>query len=342
MNVNNYLNGKCVTITGGTGSFGTAMLHRLLKTEVSEIRIISRDEKKQEDLRLRTFDSRVKFIICDVRDLVALRSALQGSDVLFHAAAMKQVPTCEFNPTEAVKTNILGPLNVVECMKEIGNIDAVFLSTDKAVYPINAMGISKAMMEKIVLSQARHDHLNTTRFMCTRYGNVMASRGSVIPLFVKQMLTNSPVTITDPSMTRFLMTLEESADLVVHAFEHGVTGDTFVLKSPSCTVETLVNSIAQVLGVDPIKKIIGVRHGEKNYETLIGREEMSRAIEGERYFRIPIADGSMNYHNSDIDPKLFSNTNEYNSSNTQILVIEDVVQKIRPIVEHISNNLSLY
>ena len=178
--------------------------------------------------------------------------------------------------------------------------------------------------------------------MCTRYGNVMASRGSVIPLFVKQMLNNSPVTITDPSMTRFLMTLEESADLVVHAFEQGISGDTFVLKSPSCTVETLVNSIAQVLGVDPIKKIIGVRHGEKNYETLIGREEMSRAIEGDRYFRIPIDDGSMNYHNSNLDPKFFSNTNEYNSSNTQILGIDEVVQKISPIVQHIRDNLSLY
>jgi len=342
MKSNGYLTGKSVSITGGTGSFGSAMLQRLLKTEVREIRIISRDEKKQEDLRLRTSESRLKFVICDVRDMVALRGSLQGTDVLFHAAAMKQVPTCEFNPTEAVKTNILGPLNVVECMKEIGNIDAVFLSTDKAVYPINAMGISKAMMEKIVLSQARLEHLKSTRFMCTRYGNVMASRGSVIPLFVKQMLSKSAVTITDPTMTRFLMTLEESADLVVHAFEKGRTGDTFVLKSPSCTVETLVDAIGQVLDITPNKRIIGVRHGEKNNETLIGREEMSRAIEGDRYFRIPIDDGSMNYHNSDLDPKFFSNTNEYNSANTEILGTEQVVVKIRNIVEHIRNNLALY
>jgi UDP-glucose 4-epimerase len=286
---------KTLLITGGTGSFGNAMLRRTVRSDVAEIRIFSRDEKKQDDLRKRYASEKLKFYIGDVRDYSALLTATRGVDMIFHAAALKQVPSCEFHPIEAVKTNILGTENVLEAAIANGVKRVVCLSTDKAVYPINSMGISKAMMEKIMVAKSRNAGPDT--LMCgTRYGNVMASRGSVIPLFVEQIRAGRPLTITDPAMTRFMMSLEEAVDLVTYAFEHGRNGDIFVQKAPAATVETIAHAVCQILGrPDHEIRVIGTRHGEKLYETLLSREEMVAAEDLGSYYRIPADLRDLNY-----------------------------------------------
>lgn len=318
--------GKTLLITGGTGSFGNAVLKRFLNSDIKEIRIFSRDEKKQEDMRISLNSEKVKFYIGDVRDYDSIFQAMQGVDFVYHAAALKQVPSCEFYPMQAVKTNVLGTENVMQAAKLSGVKRVVVLSTDKAVYPINAMGISKALMEKLMVAQARMASETDTVFCATRYGNVMASRGSVIPLFVDQILSGKPLTITDPSMTRFLMSLEDSVDLVLHAFEHAKQGDIFVQKAPACSVENLANALNVIFQRENSLKIIGTRHGEKLYETLLSREEMSKAIERGRYYRVPMDGRDLNYAKYFVDgEEKVSFYEDYTSHNTQRLEIEGVV-----------------
>ena len=286
---------KVVLITGGTGSFGNAAVRRFLKTDVREIRVFSRDEKKQEDMRIELREPRLRFYIGDVREPQSLHDAMVGVDYVFHAAALKQVPSCEFYPLEAIKTNALGAENVLTAAMECGVRRVVVLSTDKAVYPINAMGLSKALMEKLMIAKSRVavDH---GCIMCgTRYGNVMASRGSVIPLFIDQIKSGKPLTITNPRMTRFMMSLEDAVDLVLYAFEHGAPGDIFVQKAPAATIETLAEALKRIFGVDNPVRIIGTRHGEKLYETLLTREERVRAEDLGRYFRVPADSRDLNY-----------------------------------------------
>jgi UDP-N-acetylglucosamine 4,6-dehydratase/5-epimerase len=312
---------KTLLITGGTGSFGNAVLRRFIDSELKEIRIFSRDEKKQDDMRRILKSDKVKFYIGDVRDYRSIESAVIGVDYIFHAAALKQVPSCEFFPIEAVKTNVLGTENMLEAAVKNKVKKVVVLSTDKAVYPINAMGISKAMMEKVMVAKSRQ---STETVMCgTRYGNVMASRGSVIPLFVDQIKAGKDITITDPNMTRFMMTLEDAVDLVLFAFEHGVSGDIFVQKSPASTIEVLANALKDLYQSDNEVKVIGTRHGEKLYETLVNREEMAKAEELEHYYRIPADNRDLNYE------KYFSEgeadmekIEEYHSHNTHRLDLE--------------------
>lgn len=320
---------KTLLVAGGTGSFGQAVLKRFLNTDIGEIRIFSRDEKKQHDMREALQNDKVKFYIGDVRDISSIESAIHGVDYIFHAAALKQVPSCEFYPMEAVKTNVLGTDNVLTAAIHGGVKKVICLSTDKAVYPINAMGISKAMMEKIMVAKARTVDSKETMICGTRYGNVMASRGSVIPLFVNQIKANHPLTITDPNMTRFLMSLDEAVELVLYAFEHGVSGDIFVQKSPSCTIATLAEAIKRVFQVDQPVRVIGTRHGEKLYETLLTREEMIRAEDRGGYFRIPPDNRDLNYE------KYFSGGEQdisygadYNSHNTTIMNVDEVVAKL--------------
>ena len=282
-------------ITGGTGSFGNTVLKRFLNTNVKEIRVFSRDEKKQEDMRIALADDKVKFYIGDVRDYQGVSEAMVGVDFIFHAAALKQVPSCEFYPMEAVKTNVLGTENVLNAAIANGVKRVVVLSTDKAVYPINAMGISKAMAEKLVVAKSRMIPSTGPVICSTRYGNVMASRGSVIPLFVKQLKEGKDLTVTDPNMTRFLMSLEDSVDLVLHAFEHAQQGDIFVQKAPASTVAELAEALKQLFARDNAVKVIGTRHGEKLYESLISREEMAKAVDMGRYYRIPADNRDLNY-----------------------------------------------
>jgi UDP-N-acetylglucosamine 4,6-dehydratase len=314
--------GKTLLITGGTGSFGKAVLNRFLSTDVKEIRIFSRDEKKQEDLRILMNNDKLKFYIGDVRDYQSINQALRGVDYVFHAAALKQVPSCEFYPMEAIKTNELGAENVMTAALENKVKRVVVLSTDKAVYPINAMGISKAMMEKLMIAKSRLFSDSETIFCATRYGNVMASRGSVIPLFVSQMKKNKDLTITDSSMTRFLMSLEESVDLVLHAYKNGAQGDIFVQKSPSSTVGDLAEALKQLFQSDVNIKTIGTRHGEKLFETLISREEMAKVEDMGQYFRIPADNRGLNYtmyfSNGD---ETINQSDDYTSHNTKILTI---------------------
>jgi len=286
---------KTLMITGGTGSFGNAALKRFLDTEVKEIRIFSRDEKKQEDMRLRINNDKVKFIIGDVRNYDSVSQAIVGVDYIFHAAALKQVPSCEFYPMEAVRTNILGTENVVNAAIACNVKRLVVLSTDKAVYPINAMGISKAMAEKVVVARSRTIPKGGTTLCCTRYGNVMASRGSVIPLFISQLVKGENLTVTDPSMTRFLMSLDDSVELVLHAFSNAQQGDLFVQKAPASTIADLVQALKELFDKDNDIQIIGTRHGEKLYESLVSREEMARAEDTGRYFRIPSDNRDLNY-----------------------------------------------
>lgn len=295
MNANKeYLKNSSLLITGGTGSFGNAVLRRFLKSEVREIRVLSRDEKKQDDMRKRYNNSKLKFYIGDVRDYQSVLNAVRGVDFIYHAAALKQVPSCEFHPLEAVKTNVLGTENVLEAAISSGVKKVVCLSTDKAVYPINAMGISKAMMEKVVVAKSRSS--NTTVICTTRYGNVMGSRGSVIPLFVDQIRAGKPITITDPNMTRFMMTLDDAVDLVLYAFEHGKPGEIFVQKAPAATIKTLAHSLAVLLGVPQHDiRIIGTRHGEKLFEALLSREEMVAAEDLGGYYRVPPDLRDLNY-----------------------------------------------
>jgi len=286
---------KVILVTGGTGSFGNAVIRRFLKTDIEEIRVFSRDEKKQEDMRLHLRDKRVRFFIGDVREPASLIDALRGVHFIFHAAALKQVPSCEFHPMEAVRTNVLGAHNVITAAVKNGVERVIVLSTDKAVYPINAMGLSKAMMEKVTIAQARVLEKLDTVFCVTRYGNVMGSRGSVIPLFIQQLREGRELTVTDPNMTRFLMSLEESIDLVLFAYQNAQQGDILVQNAPACTIGVLGQALSNIFGKQMRTRIIGTRHGEKLYETLVSREEMARAEKIDRFYRIPVDDRDLNY-----------------------------------------------
>lgn len=318
-------NNKILMITGGTGSFGNTVLKRFLSTDISEIRIFSRDEKKQEEMRIALNHPKLKFYIGDVRDYDSIYQAMKGVDYVFHAAALKQVPSCEFYPMEAVRTNVLGSENVMNAAVARGVSRVVMLSTDKAVYPINAMGISKAMMEKFMVAKARMQNEGETVICATRYGNVMASRGSVIPLFVSQLKENKSLTITDPNMTRFLMSLEDSVDLVLYAFEHGKQGDIFVQKAPASTLDDLAQALKGLFASTSSIRIIGTRHGEKLYESLISREEMAKADDLGDYYRIPADNRDLNYAQffSEGEEKI-SKQEDYTSHNTERLNLEQV------------------
>lgn len=316
---------EVLLITGGTGSFGNTVLRRFLNTGVREIRIFSRDEKKQEDLRIELSNDKVKFYIGDVRDYNSVAQAMVGVDHVFHAAALKQVPSCEFFPMEAVRTNVVGTENVLNAAIATGVQRVVVLSTDKAVYPINAMGISKAMAEKLMVAKSRMIPELGPVICATRYGNVMASRGSVIPLFVSQLKSGAPLTVTDPKMTRFLMSLEDSVDLVLHAFEHAEQGDIFVQKSPASTVEVLAQALKELFACENKIKVIGTRHGEKLYESLISREEMAKAEDMGRYYRIPADNRDLNYKEYFVEGERdISGLDDYTSHNTERLNVERV------------------
>ena len=316
---------KILMITGGTGSFGNAVLSRFLDSEFSEIRIFSRDELKQENMRISINNPKVKFYIGDVRNYQSIFEAMSGVDYVFHAAALKQVPSCEFYPMEAVRTNILGADNVMSAAIAQGVERVVVLSTDKAVYPINAMGMSKAMMERLMVAKARMRRPGETVFCATRYGNVMASRGSVIPLFVEQMKQNKHLTLTDPAMTRFLMSLDDSVDLVIHAFENADQGDIFVQKAPASTVQDLAQALKELFRSDSEIKIIGTRHGEKLYESLLSREEMAKAEEMEQYYRVPMDSRDLNYNKFFVDGEArVSSFEDYTSHNTARLDVSGV------------------
>lgn len=321
---------RVLLITGGTGSFGNAVLERILDTDVKEIRIFSRDEKKQDDMRHMYHDSKLKFYIGDVRDINTIRPAVQGVDYIFHAAALKQVPSCEFFPLEAVKTNVLGTENVLTAAIEAGVGRVVCLSTDKAAYPINAMGTSKAMMEKIIIAKARTVDPEKTRICCTRYGNVMASRGSVIPLFIEKIKAGRPLTITDGRMTRFIMNLNEAVDLVLFAFEHGSQGDLFVQKADASTIDVLTQAIKELFEVpDYPTEIIGIRHGEKTFETLLTNEECARAVDCGDFYRVVSDDRDLNYDKYLSQGNIKrSNLKEFNSNNTNLLDVEKVKKKL--------------
>jgi UDP-glucose 4-epimerase len=315
---------KTLLITGGTGSFGNAVLNRFLNTEIKEIRIFSRDEKKQDDMRHRLNNPKVKFYIGDVRNKRSVDNAMRGVDFIFHAAALKQVPSCEFFPIEAVNTNVLGTQNVLDSAVEFGVKRMIVLSTDKAAYPINAMGISKAMMEKVAIAKARTlgDDAETT-ICCTRYGNVMASRGSVIPLWIDQMKAGKDITITDANMTRFMMTLEDAVDLVIYAFNNGKNGDLFVQKAPAATLSVLANALIDLYQLPTKIRSIGTRHGEKLYETLVTREEMAKSEDMGNYYRIPADNRDLNYNQYfDEGQEKISTIDDYHSHNTQLLDVE--------------------
>lgn len=318
---------KVLMITGGTGSFGHTVLKRFLNTDVREIRIFSRDEKKQEDMRIALANDKVKFYIGDVRDYDSLSQAMVGVDYIFHAAALKQVPSCEFYPMEAVRTNVIGTENVLNAAIATGVKRVVVLSTDKAVYPINAMGISKAMGEKLMVAKSRMIPANGTVICATRYGNVMASRGSVIPLFVDQLRSGANLTVTDPEMTRFLMSLEDSVDLVLHAFEHGEQGDIFIQKAPASTVGDLAQAIKELFGKDTPIRVIGTRHGEKLYESLVSREEMAKAEDMGEYYRIPADNRDLNYNKYFVEgEQKISELDDYTSHNTARLDVPGIKQ----------------
>lgn len=331
MTNNNIFKDKILLITGGTGSFGEAVLERFLETDIKEIRIFSRDEKKQEDMRISHNNKKLKFFIGDIRERSSIDFAMDGVDYLFHAAALKQVPSCEFFPLEAVKTNIIGTENVMSSAIDAKVKNAVFLSTDKAVYPINAMGISKALMEKTVVAKSRSLNQDQTILSLTRYGNVMGSRGSVIPLFLDQIYNNKNLTVTNPSMTRFIMSLEDSVDLVIYAFINANQGDIFVQKAPACTIGDLAEALLTIKKSNQKIDIIGTRHGEKHFESLIGAEEMIRAVDEGNFFRIISDDRDLNYD------KYFSKGNklseekfmEYNSSNTELLSIKQIISVLK-------------
>ncbi|ELZ5939667.1 polysaccharide biosynthesis protein [Providencia rettgeri] len=326
-------NNKTLLITGGTGSFGNAVLRRFLNSDIKEIRIFSRDEKKQDDMRKYFQSDKLKFYIGDVRDLQSVSNAMRGVNYVYHAAALKQVPSCEFYPLEAVKTNVLGTENVLESAIYHNVEKVVCLSTDKAVYPINAMGISKAMMEKVIVAKSRNLESTNTTICGTRYGNVMASRGSVIPLFIRQIVSGVPITITDPNMTRFMMTLDDAVDLVLHAFKNGSNGDIFVQKAPAATIEVLVKSILDIMDKpDHPVNIIGTRHGEKQYEALCSREEMFVAQDQGNYYRVPADNRDLNYSKYfEEGQKDLSLIEDYNSHNTERLNIEGMKQLLRKL-----------
>ena len=320
---------KTILITGGTGSFGNAVLQRFLHTNIAEIRVFSRDEKKQEDMRLELKNDKVKFYIGDVREYDSLRDAMHGVDYIFHAAALKQVPSCEFYPMEAVRTNVLGTENVLNAALAAGVSRVIVLSTDKAVYPINAMGISKAMMEKLMVAKSRRLSGTETVLCGTRYGNVMASRGSVIPLFVKQIREGKPLTVTDPNMTRFLMSLEDAVDLVLYAYSHGSQGDIFVQKAPASTIMELALAVRELFSADNEIRVIGTRHGEKLYETLLTREELAKADDLGGYYRIASDDRDLNYGKYFTEgQEQISRIDDYNSHNTNRLTISEIKNKL--------------
>jgi UDP-N-acetylglucosamine 4,6-dehydratase len=343
MHINNekiMFKNKVLMITGGTGSFGNAVLKRFLSDNVREIRIFSRDEKKQEDMRIAFNNPKLKFYIGDVREYESVSQAMKGVDYVFHAAALKQVPSCEFYPMEAVRTNVIGTENVLNAATANNISRVVVLSTDKAVYPINSMGISKAMAEKLMVAKARSQRPGETVFCATRYGNVMASRGSVIPLFVSQLKEGKSVTVTDPNMTRFLMSLEDSVDLVLYAFKHGKQGDIFVQKAPASTVADLAQAIKEMFDNDEPVRVIGTRHGEKLYESLISREEMVKAEDMKGYYRIPADNRDLNYaqYFSEGEKKI-SHQEDYTSHNTERLNVEQV-KKLLLKLEYIKEELN--
>lgn len=320
---------KTLLITGGTGTFGNAVLNRFLKTDIKEIRVFSRDEKKQEDMRISLANAKLKFYIGDVRDPASIMAAMHGVDYVFQAAALKQVPSCEFYPLEAVKTNVLGTENVLNAAVACGVEKVICLSTDKAVYPINAMGISKAMMEKLMVAKSRFIDSAKTTLCCTRYGNVMASRGSVIPLFIKLIKEGKPLTVTDPNMTRFLMSIDDAVDLVLYAYTHGQQGDTLVQKSPASTIGDLALAIRELFDADNEIRIIGTRHGEKLYEALLTREEMARAEDLGGYYRIPADNRNLNYNKYFVDGQQeVSAAQDYHSHNTERLDIAQIKDKL--------------
>ena len=327
---------KTLLITGGTGSFGNAVLNRFLKTDIGEIRIFSRDEKKQDDMRhdfqakMPEVAEKIKFYLGDVRDIASVKNAMHGVDYIFHAAALKQVPSCEFFPIEAVKTNVLGTENVLTAAIEAGVKSVICLSTDKAAYPVNAMGTSKAMMEKVVVAKSRTVSPEKTKICCTRYGNVMCSRGSVIPLWIDQIKNGKPITLTDPNMTRFIMSLDEAVDLVLFAFENGQSGDILVQKAPACTIKTQAEAVCELFGGDKNNiKVIGIRHGEKMYETLLTNEECGNAIDMGNFYRVPCDKRGLNYDKYFKDGDIERNPlTEFNSNNTKLLSVEETKQKI--------------
>ncbi len=319
-----FLN-KVLLITGGTGSFGNAVLRRFLDTDIKEIRIFSRDEKKQDDMRKTYNNPKLKFYLGDVRDTNSIKDAMRGVDFVFQAAALKQVPSCEFYPLQAVKTNVLGTANVLDVCIDAGVEKVIVLSTDKAAYPINAMGISKAMMEKVAVAKSRNLEETNTTICCTRYGNVMASRGSVIPLFLDQIKKGKEITITDPNMTRFMMSLDEAVDLVLFAFSNGSNGDIFVQKSPAATIGLLVETMKNMLGKpDHPVKVIGTRHGEKLHETLLTKEERMKSVDIENYYKVLPDNRDLNYNQFFDEGEIFGNTDEYNSHNTHQLNEEEL------------------
>ncbi len=326
---------KTLLITGGTGSFGNAVLNRFLQTDIGEIRIFSRDEKKQDDMRhafqaaMPQAAGKIKFFIGDVRDLASVKNAMHGVDYIFHAAALKQVPSCEFFPMEAVKTNVIGTDNVLTAAIEAGVKSVICLSTDKAAYPVNAMGTSKAMMEKVVVAKSRTVSPEHTKICCTRYGNVLCRRGSVIPLWIEQIRAGKPITVTEPEMTRFIMSLDEAVDLVLFAFEHGISGDILVQKAPACTIGVLAQAVCELFDPGHEIRVIGIRHGEKLYETLLTNEECANAIDLGDFYRVPADQRDLNYDKyfkeGDTRRNLLT---EFNSSNTQLLTVEQVKQKL--------------
>lgn len=338
--------GKTLMITGGTGSFGNAVLNRFLQTDIGEIRIFSRDEKKQDDMRhefqakMPEVSDKIKFFIGDVRDLASVKNAMHGVDYIFHAAALKQVPSCEFFPIEAVKTNVLGTENVLTAAIEEGVKTIICLSTDKAAYPVNAMGTSKAMMEKVIVAKSRTVNPDKTKICCTRYGNVLCSRGSVVPLWIDQIREGKPITITEPKMTRFIMSLEEAVDLVLFAFENGVSGDVLVQKAPACTIEVLAQAVKELFKSKDEIKIIGIRHGEKMYETLLTNEECAHATDMGDFYRVPADKRSLNYDKYYKEGEVERNTlTEFNSNNTELLNVEQVKEKLLSL-EYIREELA--
>ncbi len=320
---------KTLLITGGTGSFGNAVLEKFLNTDIKEIRIFSRDEKKQDDMRHSYNNDKIKYYIGDVRDLQSVKNAMHGVDYIFHAAALKQVPSCEFFPIEAVKTNVIGTDNVLTAAIEAGVSKVICLSTDKAAYPVNAMGTSKAMMEKVIVAKSRTVDPSKTTICCTRYGNVMCSRGSVIPLFIEQIREGKPLTVTDPKMTRFIMSLEEAVDLVVFAFQNAESGDIMVQKAPACTIEVLARAVSELFGGAGEIRTIGIRHGEKMYETLLTNEECANAIDMGDFYRVPADKRDLNYDKYFTAGDQERNPlTEFNSNNTELLNVEQVKEKL--------------
>lgn len=337
--------GKTLLITGGTGSFGNAVLNRFLATDIEEIRIFSRDELKQDDMRhyyqreYPEYANKLKFYIGDVRDKQSIDKAMYGVDFIFHAAALKQVPSCEFFPIEAVKTNVLGTENLLQSAVDHGVKKVICLSTDKAAYPVNAMGTSKAMMEKVIVAKARTISPEKTTICCTRYGNVLCSRGSVVPLFISQIKEGKPLTITEPSMTRFVMSLEEAVELVVYAFQNAESGDIMVQKAPACTIEVLAQAVKEIFGSKEETKIIGIRHGEKMYETLLTNEECANAIDMGNFYRVPSDKRGLNYDKYFTDGNIKrAELSEFNSNNTELMTVEEVKEKLLSL-SYVQNEL---